>query len=136
MSHYPAVLYVEDDPQSREIMYLLLVDQMGLENVTIYEDSTDFMDRIMGLNPKPDVILLDIHMRPYTGFDMLEMLRNHEDFRDTPIVALTASVMNEEVYKLKTAGFSGVIAKPLDLDAFPQILDRILHSETVWYVVS
>lgn len=136
MNTYPAVLYVEDDPQSREIMYLLLVDQMDLSSVTIYEDSANFVEKVTALNPKPDVILLDIHVRPYTGFEMLKMLRALPQFADTPILALTASVMNEEIHQLKTAGFNGVIAKPLDLDSFPQILGRVLEGETVWYVVS
>lgn len=136
MNIYPAVLYVEDDLQSREIMYLLLVDQMELSSVTIYEDSSNFVEKVKTLSPKPDVILLDIHMRPYTGFQMLEMLRAMDAFKDTPIVALTASVMNEEIHQLRTAGFNGVIAKPLDMDSFPQVLERIMRGETVWYVVN
>jgi CheY-like chemotaxis protein len=82
------------------------------------------------------VILLDIHVRPYTGFEMLEMLRNHPDYRTTPVVALTASVMNEEIIHLRQAGFNGVIAKPVDIDAFPKILERIMRGEAFWNVVS
>ena len=42
--------------------------------------------------------------------------------------------MNEEVKKLKDAGFDGVIAKPLDADVFPKTLQRILSGEQVWHV--
>lgn len=136
MSQYPAVLYVEDDSQNREIMQLLLVDEMGLEHVSLFEENANFLERVRSLDPQPDVFLLDIHVKPYTGFEMLEMLRADEAYKNTPIIALTASVMNEEVHKLKNAGFNGVIAKPLDLEMFPATLQRILKGETVWYVVS
>jgi CheY-like chemotaxis protein len=136
MSHYPVVLYVEDDPQSSEIMQLLLMGEMGLEHVVLFDENANFLERVRNLDPQPNVFLLDIHVKPYTGFEMLEMLRAEEAYKDTPVVALTASVMNEEVHRLKTAGFNGVIAKPLDLEMFPATLQRILKGETVWYVVS
>ncbi len=56
--------------------------------------------------PKPDVILLDIHVKPYSGFEMLEMLRKMNGFVDVPVVALTASVMNEEVQKAEASWVS------------------------------
>ncbi len=135
MNNFPAILYVEDDPPSREIMELLLVGQMELSNVHIFDDSKDFMPRLEKLNSKPDMILLDIHVRPYSGFEMLQMIRAHDSFRHIPVVALTASVMNEEVQQLKEAGFSGVIAKPIDMDSFPALLDRILNGEAIWSIV-
>jgi hypothetical protein len=50
-------------------------------------------------------------------------------------VALTASVMNEEVHKLREAGFHSVIAKPIDVDTFPDLLHRIVGGETVWRII-
>ncbi len=135
MSDSPVVLYVEDDPQSCEVMRLLLVEQLGLPSVTIFEDSADILTRVQALHPKPDVILLDIHVEPYDGFEMLDMLRQLPGFDETPIVALTASVMNEEVQKLKTSGFNGVIAKPIDMDTFPDTLNRILTGSETWRVI-
>jgi CheY-like chemotaxis protein len=135
MRNQPAILYVEDDPQSRIIMEVLLVEAMGLQNVTIFEDSADFLKRVRALNPKPDLIFLDIHVRPYSGFEMLAMLRADAVFQDTPIVALTASVMNEEIIKLRSSGFSGVIAKPIDQDLFPQLIQRVLDGEELWRVM-
>jgi CheY-like chemotaxis protein len=130
----PAVLYVEDDPQSRKLMSILLKNRMKLSDVTILEDSQNFVANVTAIDPKPDVILLDIHMRPHNGFEMLEMLRQIETFSDTPIVALTASVMNEEVQKLRSIGFNGCLAKPIDLQTFPETLERILDGETIWRI--
>lgn len=128
----PTILYVEDDAENREIMRLLVEEILGFTGLTIFADSENFIERLEALMPKPDIILLDIHVPPYDGFQMLSMIRAHAGFQDTPVAALTASVMNEEVNQLKTAGFDGVIAKPLDMDNFPAALYRITNGETVW----
>lgn len=131
-----AALYVEDDLYSREIMEIILRDEMGLEHITIFADSGDFLSRLRSLRPRPDVILLDIHVAPLGGFQMLALLRAEDAFQTIPVIALTASVLNEEVQQLKQAGFSAVIAKPIDQDVFPDLLRRILDGERIWRVLS
>src|SRR5262249_28327 len=123
-------------PQSRRLMNMLLTGRMKLPYVTILEDSENFLDAVNALDPKPDIIFLDIHMRPLTGFEMLELLREMEWTRNVPVIALTASVMNEEVQHLRTAGFNGCLAKPIDLAAFPDTFERILQGETIWRITS
>src|SRR5436190_1983499 len=132
----PAILYVEDDPQSRKLMSMLLKGRMKLPHVTILEDSNNFLTNMDALDPKPDVILLDIHMKPYSGFEMLTMLRELSWASRTPIVALTASVMNEEVQRLRSIGFNGCLAKPIDLETFPDTLQRIVDGETIWRILN
>ncbi|MDX2077895.1 MAG: response regulator [bacterium] len=130
----PVVLYVEDDPMSREVMKLLLTRRMKFDHVYILEDSTDFMTHLLALPHKPDIIFLDIHMEPMDGFGMLELIRAHPDYVKTPVVALTASVMNEEVTLLRTKGFDGALAKPVDQRNFPDILKRLLSGEQIWRI--
>jgi DNA-binding NarL/FixJ family response regulator len=43
--------------------------------------------------------------------------------------------MNEEVQRLRSAGFNGVISKPVDLDTFPEKVHRVLKGETVWNIL-
>ena len=136
MINQPNILYVEDDAKSRKVMQMLLVSVMRLPHVTIFEDSVDFLKRAKNLDPKPDIILMDIHLQPHNGFEMLEMLRQSSHFQHTPVVALTASVMNEEVEQLQSAGFDGCIAKPVDMDVFPELLDLILDGKKIWRIVS
>ena len=127
-------VYVEDEPMSRTVMEMLMVRGLGYKNLHIFEDSTDFIARMEALPAVPDLIFLDIHMRPHDGFEMLQMLRGHETFANVPVVALTASVMNEEVDMLKGAGFDSGIAKPIDQTTFSQTLDLILGGEEVWKI--
>lgn len=135
MKAFPAVLYVEDDPRSRKIMRMLLRGEMELEHITLFEHSADFAQRLQAIQPRPNIILLDIHVKPLTGFEMLAMVRQLPEFQDTPVIALTASVMNEEVQHLRDSGFQGVIAKPVDIDTFPTLINRILDGEIIWRIV-
>ncbi len=136
MSSQPIVLYVEDDPQSRRIIHMILVKRMALQNVTILENSLNFREVVSVLEPKPNVIFLDIHMHPHDGFEMLAILRQLEWPRLVPIVALTASVMNEEIQQLRTAGFNGCLAKPIDLPTFPETFHQILAGKTIWRITT
>jgi two-component system cell cycle response regulator DivK len=132
------ILYVEDDEDSREVMQVLLVEGLGYATpgqVTIFADSTDFMTRLNNMTFKPTLILLDIHMQPFDGFQMLWMVRQNSVYANVPVIALTASVMNEEVARLRTAGFSGCIAKPINMRTFPAQLQQILKGEEIWRVV-
>lgn len=129
-----SVLVVDDDPHSCRIMHMLLVGRMKLQHVTILEDSTDFILRVGALMRRPDIVFLDINVRPLTGFDMLARLREMADYVSVPIVALTASVMNDEVMRVRDAGFHSIIAKPIDLTSFPDTLQRIVHGEQFWRV--
>lgn len=128
------LLYVEDDPGSCKVMRLLVSRIADAVHLDIFEDSTDFLVRVESMEAPPDVFLLDIHVTPHDGFKVLEMLRNHEAYAQKIVVALTASVMNEEINKLKEAGFDGVLAKPLNFHTFPDTLDRILAGEKIWLV--
>ncbi|MBC7813552.1 MAG: response regulator [Burkholderiales bacterium] len=134
MQELPVILYVEDEAHSRKVMRLLAND-IGVPQITIFEDSVDFMERVEALDPKPDLIFLDIHLKPYTGFEMLQMLRESRNFSDTLVVAITASVMNEEVQQLRVAGFDGCLAKPIDMDTFPDTLQRIMNREEIWRIL-
>lgn len=130
----PTIVYFEDDELSREVMRACLTRGLGYHSVHIFEDSVDFEAKLAQLTSTPDVIFLDIHMEPIDGFAMLTLIRHYEACRATKVIALTASVMNEEVKVLKEAGFDGVVAKPIDYDTFPNVLHRILNGEQVWHI--
>lgn len=136
MANEPTFIYVDDDITSREVMELLLSHRMGMSQCQLYDNSETFAAALQQFTEAPDVIFVDIHMRPYNGFDMLGMLRERDIFEDTMIIAVTASVMNEEIERLQAAGFDGAIGKPIDPDDFPALVEKILNKEAVWHVSS
>jgi CheY-like chemotaxis protein len=65
---------------------------------------------------------------------MLQMIRDDSVYFKTKVVALTASVMNEEVERLRKSGFDGAIGKPITLSTFPVVIERIMNGESIWQV--
>jgi len=128
-------LYVEDDPLSCQVMQMILENALGIRDLVIFRDSSNFMARLKALARRPDIILLDVHIRPHNGFEMLDALRTDPEYRHTKVVALTASVMNEEVEKLRTKGFDGAIAKPVSVTTLPGLIEQIARGEIVWHIV-
>lgn len=75
---------------------------------------------------KPDMILTDIRMPVMDGFEELKELRKEPRTQDIPVVALTASVMEHEIYMLEESGFNGYLRKPAKLENIYKELMKIL----------
>ena len=128
------LLCVEDDPSNRLVMKLLVEKTLNPKYYTIFEDSADFLPKVRTLPVRPEIIWLDIHVSPFNGFQMLQMIRDDSVYFKTKVVALTASVMNEEVERLRKSGFDGAIGKPITLSTFPVVIERIMKGESIWQV--
>ena len=130
----PSFLYVEDDLHSREVVGLILNKIMGFTRIEFFEDSENFLEHVLALPEVPDVIFLDIHVRPLNGYEMLSILRADDRFASSKIIALTASVMVQDVARLQETGFDGLIGKPIAHKLFPRLLENIMAGEPVWYI--
>lgn len=133
-SQRPVLVYVEDDESSIMVMKAIVEKVMKLQTLHVLASRADFVEQVKQLGVMPDIFLFDIQMKPYDGFDLLSMLRNDPAFNGSKVVALTASVMSEEVARLKRSGFDGAIAKPLNIDVFPGLIAKIMNGENVWYI--
>ncbi len=134
MTNERIYLCVEDDEMNRIAVKAVFNRVMGIQQLVIFDDSTDFMTRLKLLEPKPTIFLLDVHVRPHDGFEMLKMLRLDPDYRNARVIAFTASVMNEEVERLRTSGFDSAIGKPINVSVFPSLIERIAQGEAIWYI--
>jgi CheY-like chemotaxis protein len=134
-SQQPVLVYVEDDDASIVVMKAIVEKVMKLQTLHVLQNSADFLQQVKQLGVKPDIFLFDIQMNPYDGFDLLSMLRKDPQYKSSKVVALTASVMSEEVSRLKKSGFDGAIAKPLNIEIFPDLIAKIMNGERVWYIV-
>jgi CheY-like chemotaxis protein len=134
VSNQPLFLYVEDDLASRQIMEVLLTEVMSFTRVATFEDSTNFMERLNALPGVPDVIFIDTHIKPYDGHQLFRMIQEAGRFSKTTLVALTASVMSNEVERLRQTGYKQLIGKPINPVTFPEKLTAILSGEEVWDV--
>ena len=135
MNHQkPILVYVEDDENSILVMKMVVERVMGLPTLHVLESRADFVQQVRNLGVMPDVFMLDIQIKPYDGFELLSMLRSDPQYDKSKVIALTASVTNEEISLLKSGGFDGAIAKPLNIEAFPELIARIINGEKVWYI--
>ena len=125
-SQKPILVYVEDDENSIFVMKMVVERVMKLPTLYVLQSRADFVEQVKGLGVVPDVFMLDIQMKPYDGVELLAMLRKDPQFKSCKVIALTASVTNEEVSLLKSGGFDGAIAKPLNIEVFPDLIARII----------
>jgi CheY-like chemotaxis protein len=80
------VLVVDDDENTRRFLSVALKAN-GYEAVTA-EDGDDGYNKVQ--ESKPDLILLDVMMPKKTGFVLFKQLRRKEEFKDIPVIMLTA----------------------------------------------
>jgi two-component system cell cycle response regulator DivK len=125
------VLIVEDNVRNYALLARLL-SFMGIRQAEwkrsgwqVLEFARDSMSRV-------DLILLDIHLPEEDGYEVLGRLREEERFRNTMIVAVTADVSSANLHRARAAGFDGFLAKPINVDYFPDQIQRILEGESVW----
>src|SRR6185503_3378717 len=80
-SQQPVIVYVEDDEPSIRVMKMIVERVMNLETIHILQSSPNFLQQVKTLGATPDLILMDIQMRPHDGFELLSMLRHDAQFR-------------------------------------------------------
>ena len=105
------VLYVDDEPDIREIVELALGLVDGLD-VRVCESG----ERALQLLPDitPDLVLLDVMMPGTDGPTTLQRMRADPRFAGIPVVFVTAKAMPAEVARFRDLGAAAVIAKPFD----------------------
>ena len=119
---------------SREVLEVLIKDVLGYSQLMIFEDSSNFLERLNVLPVRPNVFFLDVQIDPHDGYEILKMLRSDPSYHDAIIVALTANVLSYDIEQLQQAGFNGLIGKPIVRRVFPQLIEKLLTGESVWYV--
>ena len=125
------VLIVEDNVRNYALLARLL-SFMGVQQCEWKRSGWHVLEFAQETMPKVDLILLDIHLPEEDGYEVLARLREDERFGDTRVVAVTADVTHANLNRAQTVGFDGFLAKPIDVDRFPDQIQRILQGESVW----
>jgi two-component system cell cycle response regulator DivK len=76
---------------------------------------------------KPDLVLMDIQLPGMNGIDALGVLRGNPATSAIPVVAVTASVMQQDRKQITEAGFDGYIGKPINLKEFLETVRSMLE---------
>lgn len=118
-----SVLYVDDEPDIREIVQLALSLSPDLD-VQTCESGIKALE-VMPLL-RPDLVLLDVMMPGMDGPATFAHMREHELLRAIPVVFVTAKALPQEVERFLSVGALGVISKPFD----PMVLAQ--NVLTIW----
>jgi CheY-like chemotaxis protein len=112
-------LIVDDD--IRNIFALTgALEQHGMA-VLNAENGKDGIEALKN-NPDTHVVLMDIMMPELDGYDTIRIMRGLDEFKDLPIIAVTAKAMKGDREKCIEAGASDYIAKPVNVEQLLSLL--------------
>ena len=81
--------------------------------------------RIMENNDNIGVVLLDLMMPEMDGYEAVEKMKKEEQFKDIPVVAITAQAMTGDREKCLEAGADAYLSKPVNVDELLEILNEV-----------
>ncbi len=122
-------LIIDDNPNNIEVLNLLLQKE-GVTSTTV--QSLREAKQIIEEIGRVDVIFLDLEFPNGDGFGFFKELKLMPHIADVAVIAY--SVHTSEIDKVRYAGFTGFLGKPLDMQRFPGQLKRILSGVPVWEV--
>jgi len=116
------ILAVDDDDDVLEVATMAL-GKVGGYVVQTCRSGSEAVH--LCLSFRPDLVLLDVMMPGMDGFATLRALRELETTRDTPVVFMTALAQRHEIAHYRSLGCLGVVLKPVDLFALPEMLQTL-----------
>lgn len=119
-------LIIDDDAYNVYIMERFL-DRENIAYTAVTD--TNLLENVLRELDRIDLVLLDLEMPKRDGYELVEVLKRYLAAH-VPIVACT--VHTAEINRTKKLGFSGFIAKPLDMERFSDQISRILKGEPIW----
>jgi CheY-like chemotaxis protein/two-component sensor histidine kinase len=113
------VLIVDDD--IRNIFALTGALEQHAITVLNAENGKDGLETLKN-NPDIDVVLMDIMMPELDGYDTIRIIRGLQEFKNLPIIAVTAKAMKGDREKCLEAGASDYISKPVNIEQLLSLL--------------
>ena len=105
------ILYVEDDPDIREVVELAFELTANMRLISC-DPSSPVLDLIR--SELPDLVLLDVMMPGVDGITLARQIRADASLAGVPFAFMTAKAMPQELEQLRALGAIGVISKPFN----------------------
>ena len=124
------ILLVEDNPGDVRLTREALKEGKVYNNLHWAKDGVEALSflRREGKHagaPRPDIILLDLNLPRKDGREVLAEIKNDDQFRQIPVVVLTTSKAEEDVWRSYQLHANCYVTKPVDLDKFIHVVQSI-----------
>lgn len=116
------VLLVEDFEDTRLFMRLELEEQ----GFIVFEAENGKVAVETAIREKPDVILMDLTLPLMDGFAATKLIRQNEDLKNVPVIAITAHKENDFRSDAKASGFDAYVTKPIDVNWLKDLIAGLL----------
>ena len=133
-----SVLLIEDNPGDIRLIQEALRNSEIVEKIDVVVDGDEAMNFLRKKGDfaeakQPDLILLDLNLPKRNGLEVLEELKSNDKFKHIPVVVLTSSEADQDVFKSYELHANCYIAKPIDFEQFSSVLTSI---EKFWFIVA
>ena len=115
------ILLAEDYKHS-QIIVTRLLKKNNFNHIVVVENGAEALEHVR--KQKFDLILMDMQMPVMNGFEAMEKIRLIPEYKETPIIALTAFAMKGDREKCIDAGATDYIPKPIDSQEF---VNKVKH---------
>jgi CheY-like chemotaxis protein len=134
------ILMADDDPDDRLLTADALKEARLINDIRFVENGEELLDYLRRTGkfappcdaPRPGLILLDLNMPRKDGRAVLKELKQDAELRTIPIVVLTTSKDDEDVYRSYDLGVNSYIVKPVTFEALVDILQTL---EKYWFEI-
>jgi CheY-like chemotaxis protein len=125
------ILFAEDDPDDRLLLREAIEATLLRCDLRFVEDGDDLMDylrhrgRYSGDSPRPALIMLDLNMPGKDGREAAREIKGDPRLRQIPIVVLTTSKSEEDVYRLYDLGVNSFLRKPATFEGLLRLVSKV-----------
>lgn len=124
------ILLVEDNEAHAELALDALAEHRVLNDTYHVKDGQEALDYLWrkgayvnpDTSPRPHVILLDLRLPKVDGLDVLKQIKASEELHDIPVVVLTTSETESDLFKAYGYNANSYLVKPVNFEQFVQML--------------
>jgi len=126
------ILMVEDSPDDADLMVEALRECSLNLRLAVVEDGEEAMDYLFhrGIHaaaPRPDLILLDLHLPRKNGHEVLAEVKQDAGLRSIPVIILMSTDSEKAILEAYDLHANCCVAKPVDQEQFALVVKRIEH---------
>jgi CheY-like chemotaxis protein len=134
------ILMADDDADDRRLTQEALEEGRLINEVQFVNDGVELLDYLRkegkfappAVVHRPGLILLDLNMPRKDGRTVLKEIKNDPALRQIPVVVLTTSKADEDIYRSYDLGVNSYIVKPVTFEALVDILQTL---EKYWFAI-